>query len=226
MKQSKIQAVLFDLDGTILDTDELIWAGYRHLFSKFSPDFALQEEHLLEVLGPPLKDIFPRYFKQDVPELVREYRAHCDSLDSKEYVRVFKRVEETLDYLYNKGYKMGIVTTKFVEGAKAGLEEFGLDHYFDVIVGLDSVTYHKPHPEGVLLALKKLDVLPQHAVFIGDNATDIQAGHKAGVKSIGIGWSRKGRAHIEQANPYTMIDNMYTLIEVIREIDNNAANTL
>lgn len=226
MKQSNVQAVLFDLDGTLLDTDEMIWAGYRHVFSKYRPDYQLQEKELLEVLGPPLKDIFPRYFEQDVSLLVAEYRAHCATLEAKDYVFLFAEVKETLESLHQRGYKMGIVTTKFVQGAKEGLVDFGLDHYFDVIIGLDSVSQHKPHPEGVLLALETLGVSPENAIFVGDNATDIEAGNQAGVKSIGIGWSRKGVAHIEQANPYTMIGNMARLLDVIKEIDNNGKNSV
>lgn len=226
MNRSKIRAVLFDLDGTLLDTDEMIWAGYRYLFAKYRPDYQLQEADLHEVIGPPLKDIFPRYFQQNTEQLVQEYRAFCQQLNDHDYIRPFEGVQTTLQTLHEQGYRLAIVTTKFVQGAKEGLATFGLDHYFDAIIGLDSVVEHKPHPEGVLKALEVLGVSPEEAVFVGDNATDILAGHAANVISIGIGWSRKGTVSIEKANPYTILPKMSTLLEVIKEIDDHGTNKL
>ena len=186
-QKRKIKAVLFDLDGTLLDTDELIWAGYRYVFQKYRPEYDLQEKDLLEVLGPPLKDIFPKYFKEEVHGLIQEYRAFCQRVDTKDYVKPYPRVATTLHALKSQGYRIGIVTTKFVQGAYEGLKEFDLDSYVDVIIGLDSVQYHKPHPEGVLKALEQLGVTAEEAIFVGDNATDIHAGNQAGVISTGIG---------------------------------------
>ncbi len=226
MKKSRIKAIIFDLDGTLLDTDRLIWAGYQHVFSKYRPDYTLTAQDLLEVLGPPLKDIFPKYFQEDVHQLIADYRDFCNSVDARDYVSLCPGVLETLTYLKANGYKLGIVTTKFVAGAQASLRDFHLEDHFDVIVGLDSVTQHKPHPEGVITALKRLNVQAEEALFIGDNVSDIQAGKGANVTSIAIGWSKKGVAHLQKAKPYTILHDMYTLIDVIKELDEHESNTI
>lgn len=226
MKHRKIKAVLFDLDGTLLDTDRLIWAGYHYLFRKYRPDYELSDEELLEFLGPPLNVIFPRYFEEDGEKLFKEYRKFYANMNPHDFVTIFPGVLETLNYLKDNNYRMGIVTTKETGSAIESLADFNLNHFFDTVIGYDLVAKHKPHPEGVLKAADVLGVNPEETIFVGDNASDILAGKGAGSTSIGIGWSKKGTKHLEEVKPHSILKNMLELIDVIRELEESGTKDL
>ena len=206
--------LLFDLDGTVLNTDELIFQSFRYTFKKLLPDYTLSEEELLSFLGPPLRDSFARYLSGDqVDEAVQIYRAYNHE-NHNDYVTLYPREIEVLKKLHEKGIRMAIVTTKFKDAAVYGLKCAHLDQYFEVVIGSDEVTHGKPHPEAVLTAMKKMNATKGY--MIGDNVTDIQAGKNAGIKTIGVTWSLKGtRALLDEHPDYKMesYDDLYDYLE-------------
>lgn len=208
--------ILFDLDGTVLNTDLLIKKTFIHVFEKYKPGYQLSEAELLSFLGPSLHDSFSRYFHEDqIDELIEYYRAYNHS-HHEDFVTVYPMVKETLETLKQKGYPLAIVTTKAKVAAMIGLDVFDLSKYFDVVIGLDDVTITKPDPEGILLAMEQLHV--KDAVMIGDNISDIQAGKNAGVKTIAVKWSPKGYAAMKALQPDLMIDTMDEIINYIERM--------
>lgn len=207
------KAIIFDLDGTVLYTDELIKRTFIKVFEKYKPGYTLSEDELLSFLGPSLKETFSKYFPDEMfDELLSYYHSYNHS-HHEDFVYVYPTVIETLEYLKDKGYPMAIVTTKLKVAANVGLDIFDLHKYFDVVIGLDDVKVTKPDPEGILKAMELLKV--DKAVYVGDNTTDVLAGKNACVETIAVKWSPKGYQHLLELEPDLMIDEMKEIIPYI-----------
>lgn len=206
--------LLFDLDGTVLNTDELIFQSFRYTFKQFLPEYTLSEEELLSFLGPPLRDSFARYLSgHQIDEAVQVYRAY-NREKHNDYVTLYPHETEVLKKLHEQGIRMAIVTTKYKDAAVYGLKCADLDQYFDVVIGNDEVTHGKPHPEALLTALSHLNATKGY--MIGDNVTDIQAGKNAGIGTIGVTWSLKGTQSLLDEHPDYMMesyDDLYQYLE-------------
>lgn len=207
------KAIIFDLDGTVLYTDELIKRSFIKVFEKYKPGYTLNEDELLSFLGPSLKETFSKYFPDEMFDELLNYYHDYNHSHHEDYVYVYPTVIETLEYLKAKGYPLAIVTTKLKVAAYVGLNTFDLNKYFDIIIGLDDVKFTKPDPEGILKAMEQLGI--SKAIYIGDNITDILAGKNAGVETIAVKWSPKGFQHLLELKPDLMIDEMKEIIPYI-----------
>jgi pyrophosphatase PpaX len=204
-------AVLFDLDGTLIDSIELILNSARHAFRGRNGRVPTDAEWLTGV-GIPLTTMFSRYAADDadLAALIAGYReyqmAHHDRL-----VRAYEGVADMLVQLHAAGHPLGVVTSKGDALATRGLTHVGLAQYFDVIVGCDSCTRHKPDPEPVLLALERLGYEPNEAVFIGDSVHDVAAGNAAGVTTIAALWGPFSHSDLEPSGPTHFLDKISSL---------------
>ncbi len=199
--QKPLRAVLFDLDGTLIDSIGLIVAAMHHAFEGFTgtiPDDATW----MAGIGTPLWKMLAVYARspEELDVLRERYRAyqfiHHDNV-IKEYPGTTAMVES----LHARGIVMGIVTSKGDVLAQRGLDLTGLSKFIPVIVGADSVEKHKPEPEPVLLAMAKLGVTAEESVMVGDSPHDISSGNAAGVRTIGVLWGPFSREQIAVANP-------------------------
>lgn len=211
----KINTVLFDLDGTLINTNDLIIESFLHTLNLYYPN-KYGREDILPFLGPTLHETFVKMDPLRVDEMIAVYRKfNHDQHDA--LVTQFETVYETVQTLHEKGYKLGIVTTKIRQTVKMGLKLTGLDQFFETVVTLDDVEHAKPHPEPVLLALKQLDSLPDQSIMVGDNHHDINSGKAAGTKTAGVAWTIKGTGHLEQFKPDYMLHRMSDLLTVLGE---------
>lgn len=212
----KYTTLLFDLDGTLIDTNSIIVESYRHTFKTYRPDVVLSDQEIIDFIGPPLEKIFVRYTSQsDAETWIDTYRRYYKAHEKKHF-SLYPEVQEVLKELHQRGIKMGIVTSKYKAGALPSVEHFGLTHYFEAFVGLDDVQHAKPDSEPVLTALKQLNVVPSKEVLmIGDNQSDIQSGLNAGVDGAGVAWSIKGAKFLEEASPTLMLNSMTDLLNLI-----------
>ena len=208
--------VLFDLDGTLLNTDTLIFESFKHVFKKYFPEHKLTQEELLSFLGPSLKASFSRYTDTKVQECIDYYHDYNHS-HHEDFVTIYPHVEEVLRELKMKGYPLAVVTTKTKEAALIGLNLFHFTSYFDVIIGMDDVENVKPDPEGIYKALKKTNCVK--GVMIGDNKSDIMSGKNAGVYTIGVKWSPKGYQEMAELKPDLLIDDMKEIVEFIEGVN-------
>jgi pyrophosphatase PpaX len=211
MLAKRATAVLFDLDGTLIDSIELILNSAKHAFVGRDGHVPSDAEWLTGV-GIPLTTMFRRYARDDseIEALIARYReyqlAHHDRL-----VRCYESVVETVDALKQRGHPLGIVTSKTGWLARRGLDHVGLTSYFDVIVGCDSCDRHKPDPGPVLFALEKLGYSPDEAVFVGDSIHDMQAGNAAGVETVAALWGPFSREDLAASNPTHFLDKIIDL---------------
>jgi pyrophosphatase PpaX len=208
-----INTILFDLDGTLIDTNELIIQSFLHTLEKYYPN-QYKREDVLAFIGPPLYDTFVAMDKERVQEMIDTYRAFNHEKHD-ELVKEYETVYETVETLHEKGFKLGIVTTKVRSTVLMGLKLTKLDRFFDCIVALDDVERAKPDPEPIFKALSILESSPQETIMVGDNYHDILAGKNAGTKTAGVAWTIKGREYLEQYKPDFMLEKMSDLLEIV-----------
>ena len=180
--------VLFDLDGTLIDSGAIILASFRHatqtVLRREIPDAELSAL----VGGSNIHDQMRAIDAAQVEELVRVYREHNEPLHDE--LEAFEGIEHVLAELRREGRRLGIVTAKRRKTVELAFAVLPLERYFDVVVTSDVTERHKPHPEPVLHALGLVDGRPDEAAFIGDSPFDVQAGKAAGVFTIGVSWGK------------------------------------
>ena len=208
-----IRTILFDLDGTLIDTNELIIASFTHTLGQYS-DHAYSREDILEFIGPPLIDSFKQVDPNRVDEMIQTYRDH-NLTNHNTYVRAYPTVVDTMKQLKKAGYNLGIVTTKINDTAELGLKVTGMEGIFDVLIGLDDVTHAKPHPEPIIKALDQLNATASSTLMVGDNYHDIESGKNAGTKTAGVAWTIKGREVLEAYQPDYMLEEMSDLLKIV-----------
>jgi len=196
-----LSTFLFDLDGTLIDSIELILRSYRHTM-RLHRGHEPSDDVWMEGLGTPLWVQF-RHFTEDPAEIeamVATYRAY-NLAHHDELVRPYDGVVEAVRALRARKKTLGLVTSKMRSGALRGLRVAGLEDAFQVIVGADEVTHPKPHPEPVLMALERLRAPAAGAVFVGDSRHDVECGRAAGVKTAAVLWGPFDRAHLADLEP-------------------------
>lgn len=206
-------AILFDLDGTLVDTIALLLASMRHAFTSCGVACPTDAQWTAGI-GTPLATQFRDFVSDDstIARLVTAYRAyqhaHHDALTS-----AYAGIPALVARLEERGHPIGIVTSKADYLAERALTWVGLIGHVDVVIGADSVSRHKPHPEPVLVALERLGAPRDTAIFVGDSPHDIASGNAAGVRTIGVAWGAFDRAALAEAE--IVVDSVAELETVL-----------
>lgn len=215
MTVKPINTLLFDFDGTLLDTNELIIQTFLSVLGEHYPG-RFGREDALHFIGPSLEQTFTAIDPERVEELTVQYRG-LNRIMHDELVEEYDGVAETLRLLKAQGLKMAIVSTKRSETIRHGLDLMGVSDVFDVLVGLDHVSNPKPDPEPLHLALEQLGASHEEALMIGDNSHDIEGGKNAGVRTAGVAWTAKGEDFLASFNPDFMLQHISDLLELTKE---------
>jgi pyrophosphatase PpaX len=209
-----LDTILFDLDGTLLDTNELIIESFLHALQVHKLE-AVSREDIIGQMGKPLREQIALFSKRtNVDDIVGTYR-EFNIRKHDEMVLMFPHVKETLTALHAQGLKLGVVTSKVRFTVGRGLQLFGLEPFLSTIVTSDDVSMPKPHPESVLLALNRLNAKPENTLMVGDSQYDLLAAHDAGVRSAGVAWSLQGAAVLRQFNPAYILQDMLELLGIV-----------
>jgi pyrophosphatase PpaX len=211
----KIDTVLFDLDGTLINTNELIIASFLHTLDHYFPSEYTREK-VIQFIGPSLHDSFSGLLPDRVEEMIDMYRSFNHEKHD-ELVEEYETVKETVKALHEKGYKLAIVTTKRSDTARMGLKLTGLEKYFPVLVGIDNVEKVKPDPEPLLKALGQLNSSPDRAIMVGDSQYDVLGGKNTGTLTAAVAWTIKGREFLEGYEPDVMLETMSDLLSYLGE---------
>lgn len=209
------RTVLFDLDGTLIDSIRLILDSYHHTLATHGLPPRTDEEWLAGV-GTPLT-VQLREWAHDPERLelliatYREYNIrHHDAM-----VTAYPGVVDMVRAVRAAGLRTGVVTSKNRVGALRGLRRIGLEAEIEVIVGADEVSHPKPHPEPIRIALERLAESPDAAIYIGDSIHDMEAGRAAGVATGAVLWGPFGRPDLESANPTHWLDRPSDVFRVL-----------
>ena len=218
MSVPSLPAVLFDLDGTLIDSIELILNSARHAFTSLDRACPSDSEWLTGV-GIPLPTMFRRYARDeaDLEVLIRTYREY-QMANHDRLVRCYDSVAEALSELQRRGHQIGVVTSKSDALAMRGLATSGILGFMDVIVGCDSCARHKPDPEPVRLALERLGRASDEAVFVGDSVHDMEAGNAAGVITIAALWGPFDRQTLQISKPRHYLESIAGLPSLLDEL--------
>jgi pyrophosphatase PpaX len=210
----RFPVVLFDLDGTVIDSGAIILASMRHatrtvLEREFSDD-----ELLASVGGPGLERQMRAFAPERVSELVRTYREHNVQLHAE--LLCCPGMDELLLRLDREGRRLGLVTAKRRAMVELAFDHVPLGHIFEVVVAGDETERHKPDPDPILLALERLGACPDETAYVGDAPFDVRAAKAAGVHSIAVTWGRiHPRERLEAEGPAAIVDSAEELLGVL-----------
>ncbi len=201
MRGSGPEAVLFDLDGTLIDSIELIVASYHHTLAAHGKP-AVNDAHWIRGMGVPLRTLLADFAadEAELDALVHTYRDWNESRHDAR-VRAYPGAVRAVEALAGSGVRLGIVTSKRRGIARRGVEVTGFPDVFEILVGAEDTTRHKPDPDPLHLALGRLGVAPERAVYVGDSPHDLIAGRRAGVRTAAALWGPFERDVLAGASP-------------------------
>ena len=210
----RFPVVLFDLDGTVVDSGSIILASMRHATREVLGEEYADEELMQAVGGPGLEAQMAVFAPDQVDELVRVYRAHNEPLHDE--LEACAGMESALVRLHEEGRRLGVVTAKRRSTVELAFARVPLAHLFETIVGGDETARHKPDPEPLLLAAERMGADPAQTAYVGDSPFDILAAKAAGMYAIAVTWGRiHDRAKLEQVEPDAMVDKPAELLEYV-----------
>lgn len=213
--QVKYPYILFDLDGTLIDTNELILQSFEHTLEHYFPGRYTRKD-VLPHMGQPLVKQFALWAEaEQVPSLIETYRKH-NVENHDRLVTVFPNVREVVQELQAQGCRMAVVTSKMRLTAEMGIRLFGLERFFETIVTIEDTEKHKPDPAPLQLAIERLGADPGKTIMVGDSPYDIQGGQAAGTATCGVAWSLRGREGLAPYKPDYLIQDMKELLEIVR----------
>lgn len=202
--------VLFDLDGTVVDTVELIVSSFRHA-TRTVLGRVLPDDHILAGVGRPLRAQMERLSAEHAQELYDVYREY-NHRRHDELIRGYEGIDEVLRELRAAGRKLGIVTSKSYDTTQMAFRALGLAGHFDAVVTATDTAEHKPSPVPLLLCLERLGAQAARAIYVGDSPFDIQAGAAAGMATAAVAWGVFGREALLVAAPVFWLDEPHELL--------------
>ena len=210
----RYETVLFDLDGTVIDSGSIILASMRHATREvLGRDYA-DAELMAAVGGPGLEAQMAVLAPDRVDELVRVYRAHNEPLHDE--LECCAGMDAVLVRLKEEGRRLGIVTAKRRATVELAFARVPLAHLFETVVGGDETERHKPDPEPLLLAAERLGANPAETAYVGDSPFDIRAAQAAGMHAVAVTWGRiHDRERLEAEGPDAIVDTAEELHGVL-----------
>lgn len=209
--------VIFDLDGTLVDTYPVIRKTLIEVFKLHLPNLKYDEAFLESFFGPTLNDSFSRLTNSDKEKefLIKEYRR----INKKYYeneLKLFAGAKEALEKL-SKKYKLAILSNRIRELVDVALRNTEIEKYFDLVLGVDNLKAPKPDPDGINQILKSLG--EGKAVFVGDALTDVKTAKNAKIVSVGVTWSLTTKEEFEGEETDYIVSSFEELINILEGLN-------
>jgi pyrophosphatase PpaX len=210
----RFPTVLFDLDGTVVDSGAIILASMRHATREVLGREYTDAELMKTVGGPGLEAQMVAIDPDRAEELVDVYRAH--NIPLHDQLEACVGMGDVLERLHAEGRRLGIVTAKRRDTAELAFATVPLGHLFEAIVGGDETEHHKPDPEPLLLGAERLRADPAETAYVGDSPFDIRAAKAAGMYAVAVTWGRiHERDRLEAEEPDAIIDRAEELLDIL-----------
>ena len=210
-----LSAVLFDFDGTLVDTTEMIHQSMKHATSSVLGREDIPRETLLANVGRPLPRQMELIDAENAELLLEAYRSHHEQHHDT-LIGEFPGVEESLARLGSAGIKVAVVTSKRRLSVEMALKNFpGLRNVVDRFVTLEDTAEHKPNPEPLLRALELLGVSKERAAYVGDSPFDVEAAKAAGLASVAVSWGAFSEDRLREAEPDHLVTDIRSAVDVL-----------
>lgn len=210
---SGFDPILFDLDGTVIDSVALIRESHRHAVREVL-GIDLPDERLVANVGRPLIEQMRAFSTERADELLTVYRA-WNHANTARLLTAYSGIDGMLQRLADDGRTLGIVTSKSAPTVQLAFDVLPIGHHFAVMIAAEDSELHKPDPTPVLLGLERLGRGREHACFVGDAPFDLQAGAAAGVATVGVTWGFFPRATLAELHPDHLVDTVDELTRVL-----------
>jgi pyrophosphatase PpaX len=211
---SRLDCVVFDLDGTLIDTVPLIVASHQHALRT-----VLGREESEVVLragiGRPLLEQMHGFDADRAEELFHAYRA-WNHANTAALLGRFPDVDDVVRTLARDGFALGVATSKMRDAVDLAFAIEPPAVAFGVVVTIEDTVRHKPHPDPVLHAIERLGSVPARSAYVGDAASDLRAARAAGCASIGVTWGAATRAELELEAPDAIAETAAELLAILR----------
>ena len=213
-----LRAALFDFDGTLVDTTELIYQSMRHAAGEVLGREDLPREVLLANVGQPLPRQMELLDAERAEALLESYRLHNNEHHDS-LIGEFPGVEGSLARLRSGGVKIAVVTSKRLPSVEMALKRFPrLGEVVDRFVTMEDTEEHKPHPGPLLKGLELLSVPKEEAAYVGDSPFDVAAAKAAGVKSVAVSWGAFSEDTLRSAEPDHLVPDVDSAVDVLLEM--------
>jgi pyrophosphatase PpaX len=207
----RFPVVLFDLDGTVIDSGAIILASMRHAAKEVLGAEIPDEQLMAAVGGPGLEAQMQALSPEKVDQLVDVYRAHNEPLHDE--LVCCAGMDDVLVRLKDEGRRLGIVTAKRRQTVELAFARIPIAHLFETVVGGDETARHKPDPEPLLLALDRMGARADEAAYVGDAPFDVKAAKAAGLFAVGVTWGGiHARERLEAEEPDALVDSAEELL--------------
>lgn len=212
-----INTILFDLDGTIVNTNELIIESYLHTLQDKKKELEINREYISKTVGLPVKEQLQEYIGEtNVDSYIKKYRSFNEANHNK-MVEAFSGTLETFQELTKRNVQIGVVTSKVRKTALMGLEKTKLLPYVEILVTEEDVLHKKPAPDPLNNALSQLSKKPIQPLMVGDSHFDILAAKAAHIEAVAVKWSQKSEEFLKSYFPNYFITNITELLELVDE---------
>ncbi|MBC7112426.1 MAG: HAD-IA family hydrolase [Candidatus Methanomethyliales bacterium] len=217
-KRMVVKGIVFDLDGTLVDSIDSIWKASEYVL-KINGYRGIDRQDVVEAMGKTIFDLFlrvePGLSHKEQQKLFEDYRRVY--MDFIAHTRLIPRVKETLAVLRGRRLKMAVVTTKSKQNAEKILSFFGIRGFFDVVIGFEDVKEHKPSIEPIIRAAEGLNLQASELVVVGDTHIDVKAGREAGALTVAVKTGVTPLERITAERPDFLIDDVSSLPEVLEQ---------
>jgi len=206
----KFKGVIFDIDGTLTSTNELIIAAFNHITNRHLNKTLIPDE-VFALFGPTEEQIIEKWFPENSDEVIENY-FHFYS-ENHSMANMYPGMILILNELKQKKVLLSIFTGKGKRSAMITLEKLGVIKFFDFVVTGDDVINHKPSCEGIISFLKKFNLKKNEVLMVGDSPADVKASHSAGVKVASVLWDSYAKEKVLELKS----DYVFHTVEDLKE---------
>lgn len=213
------KVIIFDFDGTLCDTRSNIIVAFRATMERLGLEMR-DEATCGATIGLTLRDgfksMYPTLDDVAIDNCVDTYRQIFAERREELMPELFPGVKATLEELHKRGHRLTIASSRLTDSLLLFMRHHAIDHYFEYVVGSDSVSHHKPHPEPAIKTLAELKIEPSEAIMVGDMPVDIAMAHNASIRAVGVSFGNATHEELAEAKADWIIDDIAKLLEIIK----------